>query len=267
MVRNCSELLKSSSEERDNDYKLGSQLHPLNDGQRFWFLTDNEDSDKLCLYIRDEDYANRAVSTNARLSHDDSFSTQPFTSSSDLSLPTGAVIQVYTPTELTALTDSEKETEPFQWPQKSNLKGYRWGSPTPYIKLFRGLDVDSSGTSSTTGSTLYGLNMAQAQAEALYQGLERLHSNGHYKYYATDNKRLYLNKEGHLHDTIEFYIFSDDLFLVGDRLPFISHGNVTGSISTDTVYVVNTEMPLIDYSKLKSEAVFFCYRFRYTITA
>ena len=266
MVRNCSELLKSSSEERDNDYKLGSQLHPLNDGQRFWFLTDNEDSDKLCLYIRDEDYANRAIATNAQLSHDDSFSTQAFTSSGDLSLPTGAVIQVLTPTELNQLTDEEKETQPFQWPQRSGQQGYRWGiNPLIYEKLFRGLDV-SINAGGGTENYLYGLNMTQAQANALYQGLERLHSNGHYKYYATDNKRLYLNKEGHIHDTIEFYIFSDDLFLVGDRLPFISHGNVTGSISTSTIYAINTNMPLIDYSKLKSEAVFFCYRFRYTIT-
>ena len=105
--------------------------------------------------------------------------------------------------------------------------------------------------------------MEQSQASALLNGLERLHSNGHYKYYADDTKRLYLDKEGFHHDTIEFFIFSDGLFLVGDRMPFISHGNITGSISTTTEPAKG--LPLIDLDLLDAETEFYCYRFRYTI--
>ena len=258
MVRNCSELLKSSSGYQDNDFTLGSQIHPLNDGQRFWFLADNEDNPKLCTYIRDVPYAQRATTSPTQLSHDDSFGTVPHTGSGDVSLPTGAIVQVYTPTELSALTDSEKLTQPPQWPQTNTTKGYRWPNTQTMEKLFRGLTVNVSPFSAP--GLLYSLNMHQAQAEALFNGLETLHSNGHYKYYADDTKRLYLDKEGFQHDTIEFYIFSDNLFLVGDRLPFISHGNIIGSITEGNTTTVNL-------SKLLAETEFYCYRFRYTITA
>ena len=266
MVRNCSELLKDSSLLQDNDFRTGSQIHPLNDGQRFWFLADSEDSPKICTYVRDLAYADRDKSLTTRLSHDDSFETVTHTGSSDVSLPTGAIVQVYTPTELSELTDSERETEPVQWPATAHYdKGYTFAPSEVYEKLFRGLDVSTA--VQRTESILYSLNMHQSQAEALYNGLLRLHSNGHYKYFAEDTKRLYLDFEAFQHDTIEFYIISDDIFLVGDRLPFISHGNISGSISTGTRFNGRNSTPQIDYPKLKEEAVFFCYRFRYTIAS
>ena len=104
MVRNCSELLKDSSLVQDNDFRLGNGLHPLNDGQRFWFLADTEDQPKICLYKRDVPYARREDSTTQHLSQDDTFGTVPITSTSDVSLPTGAIVQVYTPSESVSYT-------------------------------------------------------------------------------------------------------------------------------------------------------------------
>ena len=237
---------------------MGGQIHPLNDGQRFWFVTDNEDTEKLCMYIRDITYNERATATNDVLSADDSFGTMKHTGSSDFALPTGAILQVYTPTQLQGVADNDNE--PPQWPKNQSHKGYQWYTtdPADLERRFRGLPLT---TTSSAAKLLYGLNMHQAQAESIFTGLTTLHPNGHYKYYAENTKRLYLDKEGFAQDTVEFYVISDDVFLVGDRISFMSHGNIDGSITT------TDGGRLLDFTKVRAEAVFWCYRFRYTIVA
>ena len=268
MVINCSQFIASDSQFTDDDFRVSTgPITPRVDGQRFWFITGSNDANKACSFTRDIDFDEIGHVKHTRLVTDGSWDQMGFASSSDFNLPTGAIVQVYTPAQLQALGDNPELPV---YPQSNTNRGYLWldrdlynsaieagGLSAQSVQGATVMDDEFRNTDVKRATRLYSLNMHQAQAESLFTVITRLHPNGHTKFFTNQSVRWYLPIKSFEDDTIEIYIMSDDAFLINGVPSAISHGNIQASIS-------NTS-GVINWDKIKNEAVFWVFKFRYTI--
>ena len=272
MVLNCSDLLNNDPQENpftDRDFKLlVGGIHPRISGQRFWFVVNQGDANKICLYERDINQNELGKNSGTLLGP--AISAVPSSTTASLNLPVGATIQVLTPGWYQD-NDPLPDDSPAQWPHNTpgsaNDERYQY-TWSELEKSFPHLGYEQQGD--VTNETLYGLNTTQAAAESLFTLLTRLHPNGHFKYFNDQSTRLYWRSTSTIDDTIELYVISDDIFTVGSggsdppagQPAFLSHGKITGNIIKDDSRGGHND---IDIPKLRAEAVFFYWRFRITI--
>ena len=264
MTLNCSDLLNDNTQENpftDRDFKLSKgAIQPRNSGQRFWYLANQADNNKFCLYKRD-------INDNEFQKDSGTFlgptvDAEPISVTPDLNLPVGVPLEVLSPAWYE--DHGVSSTEPAQWPQETSSAAdsekYIWTSEGLYNNFphlgFSPLNHADTGP-------LYGLNSTEAGANSFFTTLTRLHPNGHFKYFNDQATRLYIRATSALNDTVELYLVSDDLFLVGRRPPFMSHAKPDGPITSKTVD--GDDYNAVDPTLLRTESIFFWYRFRFTI--
>ena len=272
MVLNCSDLLNDNTAENpftDRDFTLlTGAIQPRNDGQRFWYVANSGDNNKFCLY--DRDISDNELQKNSGTFLGPTVKAQKISVTPDLDLPIGVAIMVLS-AQYHIDHDPLPEGVPAQYPQRNTDDGVqdvtssdRFGfSNRQLARHFPHLGF--SQTSVHQGYELYGLNTTQADANSFYTSLTRLHANGHFKYFNDQAKRLYIRGTSTLGDTLELYLISDDFFLINKKPAFMSHGIPQGAIITDGRHDTSQPGQEIDIDRLRTESVFFWFRFRFTI--
>ena len=264
MVQNCSDLLNDNTQENpftDRDFTLAEgAVQPRNSGQRFWYLANQGDNNKFCLY--DRDITDNEFQKNSGTFLGPVIKSQTISVTPDLNLPIGVALQVLTPGWYE--DHGVSSTEPAQWPQitasAADDETYHWTGEGLHNNFPH---LGFSPLNQTDGDTLYGLNTTEANANSFYTTLTRLHPNGHFKYFNDQAKRLYIRATSALNDTVELYLVSDDLFLVGRKPAFMSHAKPDGPLTSKLTS--NERFNAVDVSLARTEAIFWWFRFRFTI--
>ena len=233
--RNCTPSSALNNLTAQSFTLLDGDIYPRVSGQRFWWLTDNIDANKACLFNTAD--TGRDIS-DAKLI--------PQTSTSALNHPAGAVIRVARPSEAIEADDLE------QWPHYNSdqYEGYLYDKET-LSAYFHEQPVTSQ------AQPLFSLNVFQAHSAALYNTLTRLHPNGSFKFFDEDDFFMLADIFTRRNDLTSLFLLSDEMFLIGNRPSHFSHGNITRSITQgDTIF--------IDPVKLKVAADFFFWKFNLT---
>ena len=260
MVLNCSDLLNDNTQENpftDRDFTLlTGAIQPRNSGQRFWYLANQADNNKFCLYKRD--ITDNEFQKNSGTFLGPTVDAEPISVTPDLNVPVGRPIQVLTPGWYA--DHGVSETEPAQYPQRTQSaedeEQYLWTNSALAADFPHIHSPNDSGT-----ELLYGLNSTEAGANSFFTTLTRLHPNGHFKYFNDQATRLYIRATSALNDTVELYLVSDDLFLVGGNPAHMSHAKPDGPVSKS----IFRDHPLVDLSLVRTESIFWWSMFRFTI--